>query len=227
MTARRRDPDSSPGRAPGCALEPYSRVGHYLNVRTDETGEPAILARARGGDPHAFGELFDLHRDRVFRHALRMTRSAHDAEDVTGIVFLEAWRRREALRDVDGSVIGWLLVTANNVSRNLARSTRRYRHTLSTLPMPEDSPDHSSAVDDRLDSQPRLMALREALSRLPRRDQDVLSLCVMEELSTADAAAVLNIPTGTVKSRLSRAKARLHTLVAPSDGALSMEGADR
>ncbi len=185
-----------------------------------------MLARARCGDPQAFGELFDLHRDRVFRQALRMTRSVHDAEDVTGMVFLEAWRRREALTEVDGSVIGWLLLTANNVSRNLSRSIRRYRHTLSTLPFPEDSPDHSNAVDDRLDSHPQLAALREALARLPRRDQDVLSLCVMEELSTADAAAVLNIPTGTVKSRLFRAKERLSALVAPTNTIISMEGGD-
>jgi len=196
-------------------------------VRTDETGEPAILDRARRGDPEAFGELFDLHRDRVFRHALRMTRSVHDAEDVTGMVFLEAWRRRDAVLDVDGSAIGWLLVTTNNVSRNLSRSIRRYRHTLSTLPLPEDSPDHSDAVDVRLDSHPQLTALRQALARLPRRDQDILSLCVIEELSTADAAAVLNIPTGTVKSRLSRAKARLSASLTPLDTINSMEGGGR
>lgn len=196
-------------------------------MRTDETGEPAILDRARRGDPEAFGELFDLHRDRVFRHALRMTRSVHDAEDVTGMVFLEAWRRRDAVLDVDGSAIGWLLVTTNNVSRNLSRSIRRYRHTLSTLPLPEDSPDHSDAVDVRLDSHPQLTALRQALARLPRRDQDILSLCVIEELSTADAAAVLNIPTGTVKSRLSRAKARLSASLTPLDTINSMEGGGR
>lgn len=196
-------------------------------MRTDETGEPAILDRARRGDPEAFGELFDLHRDRVFRHALRMTRSVHDAEDVTGMVFLEAWRRRDAVLVVDGSAIGWLLVTTNNVSRNLSRSIRRYRHTLSTLPLPEDSPDHSDAVDVRLDSHPQLTALRQALARLPRRDQDILSLCVIEELSTADAAAVLNIPTGTVKSRLSRAKARLSASLTPLDTINSMEGGGR
>ena len=156
-----------------------------------------------------------------------MTRSVHDAEDVTGMVFLEAWRRRDAVLDVDGSAIGWLLVTTNNVSRNLSRSIRRYRHTLSTLPLPEDSPDHSEAVDVRLDSHPQLTALRQALARLPRRDQDILSLCVIEELSTADAAAVLNIPTGTVKSRLSRAKARLSASLTPLDTINSMEGGGR
>ena len=183
-----------------------------------------MLARARSGDPEAFGQLFDLHRDRVFRQALRMTQSVHDAEDVTGMVFLEAWRRRESLRDVDGSAIAWLLVTANNVSRNFSRSSRRYRHVLAGLPLPEDAPDHSAAVDDRLDFDSRRVALRGALARLSRRDQGVLSLCVIEELSTADAAAALKIPLGTVKSRLSRAKARLAALLDAAPALASVEG---
>jgi RNA polymerase sigma-70 factor (ECF subfamily) len=193
-------------------------------VRSDDNDEPALLARARAGDPDAFGDLFDLHRDRVFRHALRLTPSVHDAEDVTGMVFLEAWRRREALREVDGSVIGWLLVTANNINRNFSRSRRRYQHVLTVLPLQGNAPDHSDAVDDRLDSDPQRSALRSALPRLSRRDQDVLSLCVIEELSTAEAAAVLQVPPGTVKSRLSRAKARLASLLHETTPLASMEG---
>lgn len=185
-----------------------------------------MLARARAGDPDAFGELFDLHRDRVFRQALRMTESVHDAEDVTGMVFLEAWRHRDSIRVVDGSAIGWLLVTANNVSRNFTRARRRYRHVIAGLQLPDPAPDHSHAIDDRLDSDGRRRALRAALSRLPRRDQDVLSLCLIEELSTAEAAAVLAVAPGTVKSRLSRAKSRLTALLddthefAPIEGGL-------
>ncbi|KRC46895.1 hypothetical protein ASE16_16000 [Leifsonia sp. Root227] len=193
-------------------------------MTTEDTDEPALLPTTRRDDPEAFGELFDLHRDRVFRHALRLTRSVHDAEDVTGMVFLEAWRRRESMREVDGSVIGWLLVTANNVSRNLARSSRRYAHVLSILPAQANTPDHSDAVDDRLDSDEQRNALRTALSRLPRRDLDVLSLCVIEELSTAEAAAVLGVALGTVKSRLSRAKARLAALLGETTRLAATEG---
>jgi RNA polymerase sigma-70 factor (ECF subfamily) len=213
------------GRAVICApREPFGAFGHYLYVRSEDTDEPALLGRARRGDPDAFGELFDLHRDRVFRHAQRSTESVHDAEDVTGMVFLEAWRRRESMRDVDGSVVGWLLVTANNVSRNFTRARRRYRHVLAVLPLPEYAPDHSQAVDDRLDSHPQRTALHTALSRLPRRDQDILSLCVIEELSTAEAASVLQIAPGTVKSRLSRAKARLAALLDETPELAATEG---
>ena len=182
-------------------------------MRGIQLDEPAVLERVRDGDADAFGALFDLHHDRVFRQALRMTASLHDAEDVTAVVFLEAWRRRDAMREVNGSVIAWLLVMTNFVFRNYARASRRYREGLQQLPPPEHAPDHASAVDDRIDRDARRAALRAALAQLPKRDQDILTLCVLEELSTAEAAAALGVAAGTVKSRLSRAKARLTELL--------------
>lgn len=172
-----------------------------------------MLERVRDGDADAFGALFDLHHDRVFRQAMRLTASLHDAEDVVAVVFLEAWRRRDAMRVVDGSVVAWLLVTTNFVFRNYARASRRYREGLQQLPPPEHAPDHAELVDDRIDRDARRASLRAALAQLPKRDQDILTLCVLEELSTAEAAAALGVAPGTVKSRLSRAKARLTELM--------------
>lgn len=183
-----------------------------------------MLDRVRDGDADAFGALFDLHHDRVFRQALRLTSSVHDAEDVTAVVFLEAWRRRDAMREVNGSVVAWLLVMTNYVFRNYARASRRYREGLQQLPPPEHTPDHAQAVDDRIDRDARRSALRDALARLPKRDQDILTLCVLDELSTADAADVLGVPPGTVKSRLSRAKGRLAELL-QHDPAMTNGGA--
>jgi RNA polymerase sigma factor (sigma-70 family) len=178
-------------------------------VRGFVLDEPAVLDRIHDGDADAFGALFDLHHERVFRQALRLTDSVHDAEDVTAVVFLEAWRRRDSMRVVNGTVIGWLLVTANNVFRNQLRSKRRYRDALAHLPLPEHTPDHSGTVDDRLDTDARRSAVRAAIAGLPKRDQDIITLCVFEELSTTDAAEALGIAAGTVKSRLSRAKTHL------------------
>ncbi|MFB2583056.1 RNA polymerase sigma factor [Herbiconiux sp. P15] len=173
--------------------------------------EAAEWAAATGGDAAAFGRLFDRHRDRVFGQALRLIRDPHDAEDVTALVFFEAWRKRASVRVVDGSVIGWLLVTTNNVVRNLSRSTRRYRAVLDRLPRPSvsDHPDPTDEVGERMDRQARDAQVRTAFSRLTEADQNVMTLCVLEELSMEQAAQVLGIPAGTVKSRLSRAKQRL------------------
>ncbi|MGD8193781.1 RNA polymerase sigma factor [Herbiconiux sp. P18] len=181
---------------------------------TTETDELSTWERARRGDPAAFGAMFDLHQARVFRQARRLTHSEHDAEDVTALVFLEAWRRREAVHVVDGSVLPWLTVTTNNVARNSERSRNRHRALLAKL-HGEDSasaataPDHAAEVDERLDRQATARTVAQALDRLPRRDRDVIALCLIQGLSTAEAAAALGVAPGTVKSRLSRARRRL------------------
>lgn len=194
-------------------------------MRGSLTDEPRLLERVRDDDDaDAFGALFDVHHDRVFRQALRLTSSVLDAEDITAIVFLEAWRRRDAMRVVNGSVVGWLLVTTNNVFRNHLRSTRRYRAALAGLPAPENAPDHAGAVDERIDGNARRAAVRAALAQLPRRDQDILTLCVLEDFSTQEAASALGVAPGTVKSRLSRAKAKLSALLEEHDPTISMGG---
>lgn len=193
--------------------EPLGRPGTLQSVRGIQLDELAVLERVRDGDADAFGALFDLHHDRVFRQAMRLTASLHDAEDIVAVVFLEAWRRRDAMRVVDGSVVAWLLVTTNFVFRNYVRASRRYREGLQQLPPPEHAPDHADFVDDRIDRDARRTSLRAALAQLPKRDQDILTLCVLEELSTTEAAAALGVAPGTVKSRLSRAKARLTELM--------------
>jgi RNA polymerase sigma-70 factor (ECF subfamily) len=183
--------------------------------------EGATWAAARGGDSAAFARVFDAHRDRVFGQALRLIREPHEAEDVTALVFFEAWRKRDSVRVVDGSILGWLLVTANNVVRNLARARRRHHALLDRLPKPENQADHADAVGERLDQDARDSQVRAALEQLSEMDQNIITRCVIEEYSTAEAAAVLGIPAGTVKSRLSRAKQRLGAHVGLADPTLS------
>lgn len=185
-----------------------------------------MWVRAATGDAEAFGAIFDLHRDRVFGHSLRLVRSVPDAEDVTALVFLEAWRRREAVRVVGGSIIGWLLVTANYVVRNQSRTLHRHQIAMAKFPPAAPQPDHADGVLGRLDDSARTFQVRSAFAQLSQQDQDVLTLCVLEELSLARAAVALRVPIGTVKSRLSRAKQRLANLLASELGAINApEGA--
>lgn len=179
--------------------------------------EPAIWGRATRGDSAAFAEIYDRHRDRVFGQALRWTRSGHDAEDVLALVFLEAWRRRSSVRIVDGSLLPWLLVTANHVAQNADRAARRHRIAMAKVPAQEDQADHSHRVLDDLDTDSDAARVRAAFARLRPRERDVLTLCVVHDYSLAQAAEALGVPVGTVKSRLSRAKARLASLTGPQD----------
>ncbi|MBN9239492.1 MAG: hypothetical protein BGO97_07355 [Micrococcales bacterium 70-64] len=165
------------------------------------TTDSADWAEALAGSGEAFGRIFDRHRDRLARHSHRLVPTAADADDVVAITFLEAWRRRAGVRFVDDSLLPWLLVTATHSAQNLSRGARRYRALLARLPVEASSPDHADAFGEG-------DAVRE-LRALSLADREVIVLCVLEGLSEREAAEALGIPQGTVKSRLSRAKARL------------------
>lgn len=178
-------------------------------MNDDARADQVLLEAAVKGDEHSFGLLYDRHRDRVFRHLYRLASTREEAEDLVAVVFLEAWRRRYSVRTVDGSILPWLLVTANNAARNSARWHRRYRAFLATLPHVVGATETIDPVSDDESVLGRNVAVRTAFDRLSARDQEVLALCVLDELTMKDAAAVIGVPVGTIKSRLARAKARL------------------
>ena len=93
--------------------------------------------------------------------------------------------------------------------RNRARASRRQHAALDRLPPAPNAPDLARELGQRLDDVTRLAAVRGALASLHQRDRDVLALCVWGGLDCAAAASVLNVPVGTVRSRLSRARRRL------------------
>jgi RNA polymerase sigma factor (sigma-70 family) len=163
---------------------------------------------------------FVLHRDRVFGHSMRLVRTSHEAEDVTAMVFLEAWRCRSNVRVVNDSIIGWLLVTTTNVARNRLRSTLRYERLIRKLPQAEAVPDHGDSVADAVEEDRRSQLLHRAYRSLGRRDQEIIALCILEDMSITEVSELLRIPSGTVKSRLSRAKHKLSQLINPQAGLL-------
>lgn len=172
-----------------------------------------LLAQALAGHGPSFGEIFTRHRDRVFRHAFGVLRDPSLAEDVTAMVFYEAWRKRESIRLVNDSCLAWLLVTTNHTLRNQTRQQRRYKHFLEQLPAPALEHDFVEELTEDLATTKQAEQIRAAFSQLNSASRDVLTLCIIQELSVAQAALVLKIPEGTVKSRLSRAKTKLSTLL--------------
>ena len=178
--------------------------------------DEAAWAEALAGSGDAFGQIFDRHRARLYRHSRGLAPSWSDADDVVAVTFLEAWRKRDKVQFVDGSMLPWLLRTATYTASNLTRSTRRYRAALRRLPAGEVHPDHAGQLDDG----DAVTALR-GMSQI---DQEVLTLCVLEGIRAEDAARIMNVRPGTVKSRLSRAKARLRDALNEPSPMLRPEG---
>jgi len=182
--------------------------------------EDSFRVRIRAGDAGAFGKLFDDHARAIHRYACRVTGDPAAAEDVVAQTFLEAWRLRRKVRAEGGSLEPWLYGIATNVLRNAGRSARRYRAALGRIPEPEPAPDHADELMRRDDEQEELAAARAALSALRPAEREVVALCVWSGLGYAEAAEALGVPVGTIRSRLSRAKARLQSLARGELGAI-------
>lgn len=183
------------------------------------SGAPGkLLQGVRAGEPSAFAELFTLHAQDVFAVCWRRTSSWQDAEDGVSLVFLQAWRSREKAVEIDGSLRAWLVAIAVNVMRNQGRAARRYRAALDrfhagVLASDMVTTDVATAVEARTE----LASVVAAISRLPRAEREVSELCLLESVSAEQAAAVLRVPLGTVKSRLARARQRLRGVLRTDD----------
>ncbi|WP_414721309.1 RNA polymerase sigma factor [Streptomyces ossamyceticus] len=183
-------------------------------METNQGDRSALRARIRDGDAAAFGEVFDAYARSVYNHAFRLTGDWSTAEDIVSLTFLEAWRLRDRLDREGGSPRPWLLGIATNVARNSRRTARRHAAAVARLPRPESVRDFADDVAGKLDDTAYLRAVRTAVARLRRPEREVLALCAWGGLDYAAAAEALGVPVGTVRSRLSRARAKLAAALA-------------
>ncbi|WP_030964709.1 RNA polymerase sigma factor [Streptomyces sp. NRRL S-378] len=176
-----------------------------------------MRTRVRAGDPDAYAELFDSYSRTLYNHAFRMTGDWAVAEDVMSAAFMEAWRLRGTVDPEGGSLRPWLLGITTNLARNHCRSNRRFRAAAAAAAAAAGGaavPDHADEVAGRLDDRQQIAATLARLSALRGPEREVLLLCLCEGLEYAEAARVLGIPVGTVRSRLSRARTKLRKLAA-------------
>lgn len=176
-----------------------------------EHDDSTLWSRARSGDRAAFGTLFERHANAIYNYCFRRIGDWATAEDLLSIVFLEAWRRRSKELPPH-KVLPWLYGIATNVIRNQQRSQRRHAAALRRMPAPRADPSFAELADAHLDDEREMKHVLALVRQLPKQEQDVFALCAWSELSYEDAAIALDVPVGTVRSRLSRARARLREL---------------
>lgn len=173
-----------------------------------EQDDRELLRAHVEGHPDAFGELFRRHRDRMWAVALRTTRNRELASDCVQDAFISAFRRAGSYRG-DAAVTTWL----HRIVVNACLDRLRRDKPTSELPEYElaDRHDAHASVETRLD-------VREALERLPEGQRMALILVDMHGLSVAEAAEVLEVAEGTVKSRCSRGRDALAELLREPSG---------
>lgn len=175
-----------------------------------------LIERHVGGDGGAaFGELFRRHRDRMYAVALRTTSNRELAADAVQEAFISAFRRADAYRG-EAAVTTWLhRIVVNSCIDRLRRERVSVRRAgdLGELDLP-DPHDHHASVEARLD-------VRAALARLPEGQRLALVLVDMHGLPVAEAAVVLGVAEGTVKSRCFRGREALAEILGARERPLS------
>ncbi len=168
----------------------------------------AIVERCRTGDERAWEDLVDATADDIFRMAVSFTRHRAEAEDLTQEVFLKLWQNLH--RYVPGSSFrAWAFRVAHNLYVDAYRRSREQRRAtwidpefLETLPGSDDP--HASTVRKQ-----RLELAQSALARIPEELAQLILLRDFADWSYEELAAELELPLGTVKSRLNRARREL------------------
>jgi RNA polymerase sigma factor (sigma-70 family) len=189
------------------------------------TTDRDLWASAVSGDADAFGVLFERHSRAVYNFAFRFTANWAAAEDMASQVFLTAWRRRADVifTTESGSVLPWLLGVATNLLRNQHRGMRRADAAVARLDASEAQPDFSDEVLGRMADEAQMAEVQAVIEQLPEREQDVLALCAWAGLNYEEAALALDVPVGTLRSRLSRARVHLRELVEMTGHELSRD----
>ena len=167
-----------------------------------------LVELAKGGDVRAYGELVDRYREISFRTAYLISRNSADAEDATQDAFVKAYYALDRFRTAE-PFRPWIIRIVSNEARNRRRSAGR-RERLALRVIERRGPgDAAPSPDAAAIAQETRGALLAALETLPERDRQVIACRYLLELSEAETATMLGVRPGTVKSRLSRALARL------------------
>lgn len=199
-----------------------------------------LLAAHCAGDGDAFAEIVRRHRDRLWAVALRTTGNPEEASDALQDALISAYRRADSFRG-DSAVTTWLhrIVVNASLDRLRRRSVRTW------VPLPEEGQSPAALVDDSRLADPRAAAetsetvreVRAALDTLPPDQRAAIVLVDLEGWSVEEAARALDCPTGTVKSRCFRGRAKLAErlahlrnpdppgpVVLPDNGAVTTDG---
>jgi RNA polymerase sigma-70 factor (ECF subfamily) len=187
----------------------FERINVKSNESVDNPSDEDLMVMVKNGDQVAFGELMNRYEGRLYNYLKRITKNTADAEDIYQEAFLKVYRHA-ARFNPDGSFRPWLYRIATNLCMDLLRKkTRRKETSLETGGPGEESAltvqDLSPSPADVSQRRERQAALAEAVEELPDKQRTVFLLARYEGLPYAEISDVLEVPLGTVKSRMNTA----------------------
>jgi RNA polymerase sigma factor (sigma-70 family) len=167
-------------------------------------------------DPERFAVIFDRHAGEIHRYAARRL-GQQPAADVVSEVFLAAFRNRGRYQPGRSDARPWLYGIATKVISQQLRAEGRRAHLLSAVPVPPPTEFPADDIGDRITAERLRPVLLGVLAELSPADRELVLLVAWAELSYEQAAQALEIPVGTVRSRLHRTRARVRRAIDSAD----------
>ena len=179
----------------------------------DPTPDAELVLRAQGGDRAAFGDLVVRHQDRVFTMLVGVVGCHEEARDAAQEAFVQAWRKLSLFRG-EAQFSTWLY----RIAMNEALARRRRRRPAASLEQSKEQTgaepiDHREDATASLASAEEVARVRAALADLPDDQRQILVLREIDGCAYEQIAEVLELPIGTVRSRLFRARLQLRDVL--------------
>jgi RNA polymerase sigma-70 factor (ECF subfamily) len=175
------------------------RARQSLALKSPRTMADLLQRVAANGDVEAFRVLFETYAPRVKSYMLRQGADAATAEELAQETLLAVWRKAGLYSDEKGSATTWIFTIARNLRID------RLRKEVVWQPLPENNderPSEDPAPDEELSERERAERVRAMLAELPQEQSEVVNLAFLEGLSHSEIAKRLDLPLGTVKSRM-------------------------
>ncbi|MCK2214999.1 RNA polymerase sigma factor [Actinomadura sp. ATCC 31491] len=204
--------------------EPHLAAAPQDAAEPSSDDDAAAIERS-WDEPECFGAVFDAHYPDIHRYVSRRL-GPHAADDVSAETFALAFRRRRRYDLSHRSARPWLYGIATNlISRHRRDEVRLLRAVDRLHPQAEPAGGHEEEVTARVSAESVKGALAEAVAALPAAQRDVLLLVALAGLSYDDVARALDVPFGTVSSRLNRARRKLREALGDTNPLLDEEEA--
>ena len=168
-----------------------------------------LVDGAVGGDADAFGRLYDMYVDRVYRHAYYRVGTIEDAEDVTQQVFIKAWQAIGRYKKTASPFLAWLIKISHNLVIDFYRSKKSETYADFDVVATKSETDPAHLAEAQFSQQ----EIRKAINKLHGDQQQVILMRFIEDFSYAEIAAALGKNEGAVRVILHRGLAKLKTIL--------------
>ena len=185
------------------------RAVHEEGRAETKADDALLIQRAISRDADAFGRLYDMYVDRVYRHIHYRVGNVADAEDLTQQVFLKAWQAIDRYKKTTSPFVAWLMT----ISHNLVVDFYRTKKDKAYLEAEVTANDSASSPERVAEARYLQQQLRKAILQLPRVQQQVVLLRFVEGFRYAEIAALLGKSEGGIRVMLHRALARLRQIL--------------